>query len=376
MPSNALDEALDSAVAAGRAPGIVARLGTRSACVHRAACGRISADSDRPMPLDAVFRIASMTKLVTAVAIMQLVEAGRLELDAPLARYVPGFRQPEILVSFDATSGRYATRPAARDATIRELLSHTGGYGYWFLDAPLLSASGDPPDLVSPPFLMHEPGTRFAYSSSTDVVGQVIPALTGIALDAYFAHRIFAPLGMVDTGFTLPRDAARLVPVHRRRDGGFAALPNEQVGSPVSGGGGLYSTADDYLSLLRCLLGGGELDGTRVLAPESVGAITRNQIGDLCTGVPATALPTRSNDFVFMDGTEGFGFGVMIDRHDRATGRPAGTWGWGGIVNTYFWVDPHAELAAVLCMQLAPFADPGCVAALRDFETAVYAECA
>lgn len=374
MPSNALDEALEAAVRAGRAPGIVARVGGPGGCAYRAARGAIRAGSDRPVPEDAVFRIASMTKLVTSVAVMQLVEDGRLELDAPLARYLRGFRQPEVLVSFDPVTGRYATRPAAREATLRELLSHTGGYGYWFLDAPLRLASGEPPDLMNPPFLMHEPGRRFAYSTSTDVIGQVVQPVTGLALDDYFARRIFEPLGMPDTGFGLPSDPSRLVPVHRRRGADFFAAPNETTGQPVRGGGGLYSTADDYLRLLRCLMRGGELDGRHVLRPQSVAEITRNQIGGLRTGVPRTALPERTNDFIFMDGTEAFGFGVMVDTHDAATGRAAGSYGWGGIVNTYFWVDPRAELAALLWMQVAPFADPDCVTALRDFEAAVYRE--
>lgn len=372
MPSNALDETLNAIAADGRVPGIVALVGNADSTLYCSAFGTMGAS--RPMPTNAVFRIASMTKLVTGVAVMMLVDEDGLELDAPLARYVPGFRQPEVLVAFDDATGRYSTRPAARDATIRELLSHTAGYGYWFLDPPLLRASGTPPDLANPPFLMRDPGELFAYSSSTDVAAMVVEALTGMRLDAFVAERICTRLGMRDTGWTLPSDRGRLVSVHIRRNTGYTERPNEKVGPPVTGGGGLYSTGDDYLRLLRCLLRGGELDGERLLSADSAAEIARNQIGDGNARMQSTALPERSNDFIFMDGTQKFGFGVMIETRDQPGRRAAGSFGWGGILNTYYWVDPKVGLAAVLCMQVSPFADPDCAEALGEFETAVYRE--
>jgi CubicO group peptidase (beta-lactamase class C family) len=333
----------------------------------------LSADSGTAMPPDAIFRIASMTKLVTAVAVMQLVDEGLVDLELPLAAYLPGYSQPPVLTHFDARSGRYETRPAARDATLRELLSHTGGFGYWFLDEPLRIASGPKPDLFDPPFLMSDPGERFAYSTSSDVVGLLVAPVAGLTLDDWFAQRIFEPLAMADTGFGLPADASRLTRVHRRTAGGFVTEPTELAGNPVRGGGGLYSTADDYLRLLRCLLNGGELDGVRILSEAAAGEIGRNQIGRLYAPVQRTALPARTNDFIFMDGTQRFGFGVMVESRDQPGRRRAGSFGWGGIVNTYCWVDPAADVAAVLMLQLSPFADAACVDLLRNFETAVYA---
>jgi CubicO group peptidase (beta-lactamase class C family) len=313
-----------------------------------------------------------MTKLVTSMAVMTLVDEGRVDLDATLADYVPGFGQPEVLVELDAGAATWSTRPAARDATLRELLSHTAGYGYWWLHEPLRVASGSEPNLIHPPFLIAEPGAEFSYSTSADVIGLLIEPVTGLALDAYFEQKIFGPLGMVDTGFRLPADIDRLAHVHRRSGKGFRQLPLETEDHPVRGGGGLYSTAPDYMRLLRCLLRGGELDGTRILSPSASAEISRNQIGDRIAKMQRTAVADRSNDFIFMDGSQRFGFGVMIETRKHPGKREIGAYGWGGIVNTFFWVDPERDLAAVLMLQLAPFASRPAVEVLDRFETAVY----
>jgi CubicO group peptidase (beta-lactamase class C family) len=324
------------------------------------------------MQADSIFRIASMTKLVTSVAIMILADEGKVELDAPMSDYVPGFTQPPVLESFDPQTGRYSTRPASRAATLRELMSHTAGYGYWFLHEPLRIVSGSEPNLFDPPFLIRDPGTGFAYSTSTDVIGRLVLPVSGLPLDQFFAERIFGPLGMVDTGYALPADPGRLVRVHRRSGNGYRQLPLEQSDHPVRGGGGLHSTAADYSRLLRCLLRGGELDGTRLLSEGAVTAVTGNQIGELDAGMQRSALAVRSNDFIFMDGSQKFGFGVMIETRDKSHGRSAGAYSWAGIFNTYFWSDPVRGVAAVLMLQLTPFASRASIGLLQDFEAAVY----
>jgi CubicO group peptidase (beta-lactamase class C family) len=368
----AVNRVLSDAVLAGQVPGVVAAVSTAETCRYLAAFGAAATEPYRPMQVDTIFGIASMTKLVTSVAVMTLVEDGQVDLDATLKDYLPGFVQPEVLVEFDARGPSYTTRPATREATIRELLSHTGGYGYWFLDAPLGIASGPNPDLFSPPFLMADPGSRFAYSTSADVVGQLIPQLTGLPLDEFFANRIFAPLSMSATSFRRPADQSRVALVHRRSGQGFRQLPLDLGDPQVRGGGGLYSTAEDYSRLLRCLLRGGELDGVRILTTEAVAEIGRNQIGELVAEVQRTALTDRSNDFVFMDGTQKFGFGVMVETEHRPGKRSVGSYGWGGIVNTWFWVDPVKGVAAVLMLQLAPFVSRASVRLLDEFETAIY----
>lgn len=368
----AVADALTGAVDSGRVPGVVAGVSSSTGDYYLEAFGLAATAPEIRMQTDAVFRIASMTKLVTSVAIMILVDEGKVDLTEPLRRYLPGFVQPEVLVEFDSTSGRFRTRPATRDATIGELLSHTGGYGYWFLHEPLRIASGAEPDLFDPPFLISDPGTAFAYSTSTDVVGQLIEPVTGLSLDRFFDACIFGPLGMRDSGFRLPPVQSRLTRMHRRSGRGFRQLPLETGDHPVRGGGGLYSTAGDYLRLLRCLLGGGELEGFRLLSEAAVDQIRQNRIGDLEAGMQRTALKDRSNDFIFMDGSQKFGFGVMIESRARPGGRAAGAYSWAGIANTFFWVDPARDLAAVLLLQLAPFASRASIELLQEFETAVY----
>jgi CubicO group peptidase (beta-lactamase class C family) len=373
LRSHTLDALLADAVTAGVAPGIVAMVANSRETLYTRAAGVRTQTTQRRMEVDCVFRVASMTKLVTSLAVMMLVEEGRVDLDGAFVDYVPGYRQPEVLESFNASTRRYTTRPVESAITVRQLLTHTSGYGYWFLHAPLLALTSGTPNLVDPPFLMYPPGQRFAYGSSTDVLGQIIAPVTGLTLEGFFAERVFKPLGMVDTGFGIPTEPARLVTRHARGDSGFVEIDNETtVLTAPTGGTGLYSTGPDYLRLLRLFLNGGMLDGGRLLAAESIAAITRNQIGDLKAEPPQGALAERSNDFIFMDGSQRFGFGVLIETRDRAAGRSAGTFSWGGVFNTYFWVDPRADLAAVLLMQTSPFADPQSVALLESFEHGVY----
>lgn len=367
-----IDAMLDEAVVAGRTPGVVAGVIGDDGVVYEAAFGRARTADDKPMQVDTIFRIASMTKPVTTLAVLMLCERGALALDAPLAEYLPGYRQPEVLERFDSVTGEYTTRPARRAITIRQLLSHTSGYGHWFLDPPLYRLTTGAPELFDPPFLMSEPGTQFAYSVSTDVLGQVVPAVTGLGLADFCAERIFAPLGLRDTGYALPADIGRLATLHARRGDAYEELPLERTAHDARGGGGLYSTAPDYLRLLRFFMNGGELDGVRLLSSAHVAEMMRNQIGALHAVRQTTALPERTNDFIFMDGTQKFGLGFMIETRDRATGRKTGSVSWAGIANTYFWIDPVSRLGAVLCMQTTPFADPVSIDIYRGFERAVY----
>lgn len=354
-------------------PGVVAAVSDCDRTIYTVAFGAAHRRDGVALSTHSVFRIASMTKLVTSIAVLMLVEERRVDLDAPLTEYLPRYEQPGVLEHFEPGSGTYMTRPAAGPITIRQLLTHTSGYGYWFLDPRLMQVT-DPkrPDLYNAPFLMSDPGTRFCYSMSTDVLGQVIEPASGLPLQEFFARRIFEPLGMRDTSFAWPADTDRLSSVFVRTEQGFDELPLEPQGPAPRGGGGLYSTAEDYLKLLRLLLGGGEARGKQLLRPETCAAIARNQIGDLYAAQPTTAFRDRSNDFIFMDGTQKFGFGVAVESRDSPHGRRAGSYGWAGILNSYFWVDPSFELAAVIMMQVQPFADPECVGLCRRFERTLY----
>jgi methyl acetate hydrolase len=372
MTGSELDRVLHGAVRAGKIPGVVAAATDRGGTVYVGAFGSAATDARRAVQPDSVFRIASMAKLVTSIAVLELLERGSLELDAPFRRFFRDFRQPPVLRRFDPQTLRYRTAPADRDITVRELLTHTSGFGTWFLNAELRALMGAAPEYYNPPFLMHSPGDRFQYGISTDVLGQLVEPLSGLSLETFFAERIFGPLGMTETSYRLPTDLERLVAVHIAAPDGFTALQNETVAEAPRGGGGLYGTAEDYLALLRMLLNGGRAGERRVLSADTVRELGRNQIGALNAVRQTTAAPERTADFTFMDGTQKFGFGVLVETRDRPTGRAAGSYGWGGIFNTYFWVDPAAELAAVVCMQMSPFCAPACLAVCDAFESALY----
>jgi methyl acetate hydrolase len=373
LKSALVDAVLREATAAQRVPGVVGAVTDQRGVVYHGAFGYSDAAARRPMTPDAVFRIASMTKIVTTLAVMQLVEAGRVAVDAPCKRFLPEYRQPPVLERFDAASRRYTASPADRDVTVRDLLTHTSGYGYWFLNPELHALMGTRPEHFNPPFLVCEPGSRFQYGTSTDVLGCMIGPASGAPLEAYFAERVLGPLGMRDTGFDLPTACERLVALHVPDAGGsWQPLPNETAGEAPRGGGGLVSTVDDYLALVRLFLNAGRVGTRQLLGRESLAAVARHQLGSLKPLRQTTAVPARSADFGFMDGTQEFGFGVLIETAAQPGRRSAGSYGWGGLFNTYFWVDPAAGIGGVLCMQLSPFCAPPCLALYAAFERAVY----
>lgn len=369
----AIDVVLDRAVAERRIPGAVAILTDRRGVLFESARGLSSTRENAPMKMGTVFRIASMTKPITSIAILMLAEERKLTLDDTLAKHVPGFETPPVLLELDERTGRFDVRRARREVTIRDLLTHTSGFGYWFLDRELLIEADGRVDYFNAPFLMHEPGERFSYGIGTDVLGRIFEPLTGITLERFFETRIFEPLGMVDTHFGPPADAARLAGLHTRSADGFEDPPNETEGEPPRGGGGLYSTVRDYGALLRMLLSGGRTEsGGRLLSESAVAQMTSNQIGGRFAGRQCTAYPPRTLDFAFLDGTHKFGFNLMIETRSRPGRRSAGSWGWAGIFNTYFWGDPVLGIGAVLMMQVSPFCDPECLGVLDELEAAVY----
>jgi len=367
-----IDDALRSAVREGLAPGVVGALTDRRDVLYQEAFGYAGSTRREALRIDSVFRIASLTKLVTTVGVLMLADQRRIDLDAPFKRYVSDYRQPPVLRRFERGSSRFLATPSARDVTIRELLTHTSGYGSWFLNEEIVALTGAAPEYYNPPFLMYEPGARFQYGVSTDVLGQLFVPTTGLSLAEFFAERIFRPLGMRETSYDLPRDSSQLASVHVATPSGFEEVPTELGAAAPRGGSGLYSTAADLLRLLRLLLNGGSADGVRLLEPDTVAALATNQVGSLPVARQRTALPEVSCDFLFMDGSQKFGFGVLIESRATARGRSAGSYGWAGLYNTYFWIDPAAGLGAVLLMQMSPFSAPPCLEVCARFERAAF----
>ena len=373
---------LRAALDAGSIPGAVAMIGNRAGINETIVIGTNGAG--QPLAADSVFQLASMTKAVVSVAAMQLVEAGKLSLDAPLGELLPDLGNPQVIAGF-ADDGNVQTRPAARPITLRHLLTHTAGFGYDFVSADMARARGPggppaPGTLASlRSALLFDPGDDWAYGVNTDWVGLAVEAASGQRLDAYVAEHITGPLGMSDTVFDLA-DAHKSRAVTnsaRGEDGKVGRFPINIGGGTkcefVSGGGGLHGTAGDYMRFVRMLLNGGSLDGVTILKPETVAEMSRNQIGSIRAGVMETTMPALSQRVEwFPEMTAGWGLGFLINPETGSDGRGAGSLAWAGICNTYFWIDPASDIAAVLLMQLLPFADPAALGALSAFERGVY----
>ena len=373
-----IDGVLRQAVDAKEVPGVVAMAATEKGVLYEGAFGpRVLEPGAAAMTPDTVFRIASMTKAITSVAAMQLVEQNRFAIEDPVEKYLPEFAKLMVFESFDGATGAYRLRPAIKPVTVRHLFTHTSGLGYAFTSATVRDFK--PRDgetyLVGP--LEFEPGERWLYSTSTDWLGRLVEKISGQPLEDYFRQKIFAPLGMTDTFYFVPKDKeARLVTVNRRQPDG--SLVKDSVQPPTSGftpigGGGLSSTANDYIRFTRALLNGGELDGGRILSPASVALMGQNHIG--AVGVPAlkTALPARSDDFSFVaDGRDKWGLAYLITTDAVPGKRSAGSLSWGGINNTYYWLDPTRGITGVILMQFLPFADRKALALYDTFERGVY----
>jgi len=376
--SNEIDAALQKSVEAAQVPGIVAMAATAQSVIYQGAFGVRGMDASTKMSVDTVFRVASMVKLLTSVAALQLVERGKLGLDEPAERIDPTLASPQVLTGFD-DKGAPQLRPARKPITLRNLLSHTSGLSYLLWDPSVVRylkvISGNPALPRMP--LMFDPGGRWAYGGSLDRVGRLVEIASGKTLDRYFRDHICGPLGMKDTGFVITEpQRARQASLHFRNvDGILLPQPLEKRTPPkvFSGGGGIYSTAPDYLTLLQALLNGGGLAGTSILRPQTVALMSVNQIGNLEAGVMKTTNPALSNDVDFFPGARlRWGLGHMINLDPVQDGRRANSLTWAGLYNTYYWIDPAAGIAGVIMMQVLPFADARALNVYRGFERGIY----
>jgi methyl acetate hydrolase len=381
-----IDAVLRRATDAKEVPGVVAVAATDKGIFYEGAFGTRDVTKGPDMTLDTIFRLASMTKAVTSVAAMQLVEQGKLQLDQPIGNVLPELAAPQVLEGFDET-GVARLRPAKRPITLRHLLTHTAGFGYEVWDPDLIryvKVSGTPPtstaklaSLRLP--LVFDPGERWEYGINLDWAGRAIEAVSGQPLEVYFREHIFAPLDMKDTDYLISSaQQPRLVSAHQRKeDGSLQSIP---IPDPAwrefwSGGGGLHSTGRDYLVFLQMLLHQGRFNGAQLLRPETVMLMGQNQIGDIRAGIMKTANPQRSNDVDFFPGIPcKWGLGYMINTEPGPNGRSAGSVTWAGIYNTYYWLDPQKRVAGVILTQMLPFADHQAVKLYGEFERAIYDE--
>jgi CubicO group peptidase (beta-lactamase class C family) len=373
-----IESMLKEAVAAKHLAGGSALIARHGKIVYLKPVGLRDTQPEAPMTDDTIFRIASMTKPITSVAAMILVEDGKLNLDDPIGKYIPAWREPKVLViNADKTT---ATSPAKSPITIHHLLTHTSGITYRFADPPQLGklyADANIHDgLCERPLtlganvtrlaqlpLKNHPGQAWEYGLSSDVLARIIEIASGQSFDAFLRQRIFQPLKMDDTAFLVsPDKAARLsalfssynegdiIKIRRLGDEFIrkgqliysATYPTSTQNKYHSGGAGLSCTILDYARFLQMLLSKGQLDGVRILKPETVELMTRNQIGDLL-------IPFPSHGDAF-----GYGFGILTDRGKDQDPSAVGSYSWGGLFYTYFWVDPQNDLIGILMTQVHP----------------------
>jgi len=379
-----LDAMFTDAAERNAMPGVVALAANDRGLLYEGGFGKRDLTGAAAMTPDTVVWIASMTKAITASAAMQLVERGKLALDAPAAAVVPEVGAAKVLEGFDA-AGQPRLRAPKRAITLRHLLTHTAGYGYEIFSpaiAQFQAATNTPgittctnAALTTP--LLFDPGDRWEYGINIDWVGKMVEAVSGQRLDRYFQQNIFGPLGMTDTSFKLsPSQRARLASVHQRGpDGALAPIEFEIPQDPefLMGGGGLYGTAGDYLKFTQMIMRGGTLNGTPVLRPETVDLMSQNHIGPLEVGVVKTAIPALSNDVELFPGmSTKWGLSFVINTQPLPTGRSANSLAWAGLANTYFWIDRTKQACGVFLSQVLPFYDAAAVDLLVKFETEVY----
>jgi CubicO group peptidase (beta-lactamase class C family) len=367
---------LEDAVGRKQVAGGSALVARRGKVVYQAAAGMQDVEAGRPIDGSTIFRIASMTKPVTSVAVMVLHDDGKLRLEDPVAKYLPEFEDMKVLVP-SADGKAFELVAAERAITVHNLLTHTSGLSYRFINPPQLGrlyveaavsdglvetpgTIGDNVKRLARLPLLHQPGTAWDYSLSTDVLGRLVEVVSGRTLDAFFRERIFRPLKMDDTHFILPKSKrARLATLYTPGEDNVihragtepvqagplvysATYPLWDDGTYYSGGAGLCSTIGDYARFLQMLLNRGELDGARVLKAETVDKMTRDQLGGL------TFQPGPHGDGF------GYGFGVVTERNRGSDAAGVGAYSWGGFFYTYFWVDPRRELVGILMTQTYP----------------------
>lgn len=360
-----IDQMILNAIEEGQIPGAVALIARNGKIVYHKAFGMADYESDRAMKKDDIFRIASQTKAITATAVMMLWEEGKFQLDDPISKYIPEFKNPVVLDSLIASDTTYTTTKADREITIRHLLTHTSGLGYGMIDGDprfkMIYHKAGVTDLFTTKEvtieesvkklaklpLHHQPGEKFTYSEGLDVLGYFVELQSGMPLDEFFRTRIFQPLGMDDTWFYLPKSKRkRLVPVQTKDGENWVRFkgdfydenyPVKGASSFFSGGAGLSSTAEDYASFLQMYLNGGEYNGIRLLSRTTVNVIMSNQIGDIWDGYGKHY---------------GIAFEVQNKEGQGKGGNSSeGTFGWGGYFNTKYFADPKEHVIGIILKQ-------------------------
>ena len=373
--ASAISAVLKSATDRGDVPGVAVAVVNKDGLLYNEAAGKSRTLANTPMAKDTIFNMASMTKPVTSVAIMMLIDEGKLKLDDDVATYLPKWKDPLVISKFNEADATYETRPAKRAITIRHLLTHTSGIGYGFSSPTLakIIAATKKSELDLP--LLFDPGESWAYGASTRVLGQVVEAISGQKIDAFLESRILSPLGMHDTSYLVPTAKyARVVAVNRRgNDGKFIEQPvPATIPASVQGDGGLYGTASDYGLFLRMLLNRGTLNGKRILSERSARTMLGASTGNVVVKEQVSSNQGLSRNFPVGAGKDKWGLGFQLAAEKQVNRRSPGSGTWAGIFNTHFFIDPSKEIGVVVMMQTLPFYDEASMKVYAGVEEAVY----
>ena len=384
----AADDVLREAVAGNGSPGVpgvIAMATDRNGNVYEGAAGKRSLAGSEPMTLDTVVGIWSCTKAITGVALMQLVEEGKIALDDAAKKYVADIAEIAMLDGFDA-SGEPVLRPPKSDVTVGQLMLHTAGFGYDIFNENLLryGQKKEVPSVATSSLaslrsvLLFDPGTQWEYGCNIDWVGRVVEAVRGKRLGEVLRERIFEPLNMHDTGFRIsPEMRPRRATIHQRgEDGTFTALPDFELPQEPEiemGGHALYATVGDYMKFIRMILNDGAGPHGRVLEPKTVAFMASNGLGSMKIKALPGAIPSLSNEAEFFPGMpKSWGYTFMINDETAPTGRPAGELAWAGLANLFFWIDRKNGIGGFWATQILPFVDPVSIPGYFAFETAIY----
>jgi CubicO group peptidase (beta-lactamase class C family) len=367
-----IDQLLQGQINNGLLNGAIAFVARDGKIIYNKAFGLDDTEKKTPLQIDAIFRLASQTKPITCVAAMTLFEEGKFLLDDSVAKYIPAFVNIKVLDKFNIKDTTYTTKPAKRAITIRDLFTNRSGIDHLLIGTDTMNAiyakAGIPALFATDSKLseainklgklpvLHQPGKRFTYGSNADVLGYLIEVISKMSLDQFLSARLFKPLGMEDTYFYLPPSKySRLVNVHTKeknhlrkwkdKDWPYVSINYPIVkGTYYAGGAGLCSTVKDYAIFLQMLLNGGQYNGQRILSRHTIDLMTSNQIGDTPWSSPQFALDRW-----------GLGFAVTTKAGQTRLGQSEGSFEWGGIFGTFFWVDPEEKLVCLLFTQQYPF---------------------
>ena len=352
---------IDQFLAARDVPSVVALATNDREVIYEAAFGVTNTVTPKQVNVDTPYAIMSMTKPVTSVAIMRLVESGDIDLNAPAKNYVPKYGDMAVLDEVDLTSKTYSTRSPAKEFTVKDLLSHTAGFGYGFCNNTLRTF-GEEGDSETFP-LLHQPGDAWTYGANTKVLGEIVSAVTGKSLPTALSYLVFEPLSMYETSYQL--QDGQVYP-HVRSGDSWA--PIDQFSESPFGDRGLISTARDYTIFLRCLLN----DGAPLLTSESFKMMISNQIGELFIAELPAANPNLTYPFPTGAGVDKFGLGFQLHMQPNPGMRSPGSYSWCGLFNTFFWGDPVKKIGGIVLMQILPLYEPVCIETLTGFEQRIY----